>query len=182
MNSVLSKLPMRLHHNAFTTADHEKNRQFYEDILGFPLIAMYIEQTTFDGEAVEVGHALYGLGDGSALAFFQIHGAVPDESWMATPQPIYVHIALLVDEATQAELADRLKLAGKDCVVRDHGYCHSLYVRDPNGLLLEFTVDHPDAATMTEEMTQSAHADMQRWVQGNRAPNNRWRPQPTAAR
>jgi hypothetical protein len=37
MNSVLSKLPMRLHHNAFTTADHEKNRQFYEDILGVDL-------------------------------------------------------------------------------------------------------------------------------------------------
>ena len=26
----------------------------------------------------------------------------------------------------------------------DHGYCKSLYITDPNGLLLEFTVDHPE--------------------------------------
>ncbi len=26
----------------------------------------------------------------------------------------------------------------------EHGYCRSLYVRDPNGLLVELTADHPD--------------------------------------
>jgi catechol-2,3-dioxygenase len=83
---------------------------------------------------------------------------------------------LLVNEATQAELESRLKSASVECGVRDHGYCKSLYVRDPNGLLLEFTVDHPDAPAMAHEMASSAHADLQRWMQGDRAPNNRWRP------
>ena len=31
----------------------------------------------------------------------------------------------------------------------NHGYCQSLYITDPNGLLLEFTVDHPDVDAST---------------------------------
>ena len=68
--NLLRKLPMRLHHHAYTTDDHERNRQFYEDVLGLPLVAMYVEREFLEGEWVELGHAFYGLGDGSALAFF----------------------------------------------------------------------------------------------------------------
>ena len=67
---LLKKLPMRLHHNAYTTEDHELNRQFYEDLLGLPLVAMYVERELIAGEWVVLGHAFYELGDGSALAFF----------------------------------------------------------------------------------------------------------------
>src|SRR6201991_1833096 len=132
---------------------------------------MHIDQTTLDGERVELAHALYELADGSALAFFQIKGPVQPTVWRAVQQPIYVHIALRVEKLALSELERNLQLAGISSAVRDHGYCQSLYVRDPNGLLLEFTYDRPDASTMTEEVTQSAHADMHRWVQGNRAPN-----------
>lgn len=39
----------------------------------------------------------------------------------------------------------RLEAAGYETMTIDHGYCGSLYVTNPNGLNLEFTVDHPRA-------------------------------------
>ena len=44
MTSVLSELPIRLHHNAYVCADQERTRHFYEDIVGLPLVATWIEQ------------------------------------------------------------------------------------------------------------------------------------------
>ena len=38
---LLSKLPSRLHHNAFVVKDHEVNRRFFEDLLGIPLVATW---------------------------------------------------------------------------------------------------------------------------------------------
>ncbi len=29
--------------------------------------------------------------------------------------------------------------------VLEHGYCRSIYAEDPNGMICEFTLDHPDA-------------------------------------
>ena len=37
-------LPLRLHHNAYVCADPERTRHFYEDILGLPLLATWIEE------------------------------------------------------------------------------------------------------------------------------------------
>ena len=34
---LLSKLPSRLHHNAFVVKDHEINRRFFEDLLGIQI-------------------------------------------------------------------------------------------------------------------------------------------------
>jgi glyoxylase I family protein len=36
----LSRLPLRLHHNAFVVKNHEVNRRFFEDLLGIPLVAI----------------------------------------------------------------------------------------------------------------------------------------------
>lgn len=174
MSLNASNLPTRLHHHAYTTDDHEKTRHFYEDVLGIPLTGMHIDQTTLDGERVELAHALYELADGSALVFFQIKGPVQPTVWRAVQQPIYVHIALRVEKLALSELERKLQLAGISSAVRDHGYCQSLYVRDPNGLLLEFTSDRPDAEAFAQKIKLSAHADLQRWVEGDRSPTRHW--------
>jgi catechol-2,3-dioxygenase len=57
----------------------------------------------------------------------------------------------------------------------DHGYCASLYVTDPNGLNLEFTVDHPEADKIAAKRTASAHDDLRKWLAGDRSTNNEWR-------
>ncbi|MGA1439464.1 MAG: VOC family protein, partial [Ilumatobacteraceae bacterium] len=36
-------LAQRLHHTAYVTKDQEATRAFYEDILGFPLLATWSE-------------------------------------------------------------------------------------------------------------------------------------------
>ena len=44
--------------------------------------------------------------------------------------------------------------------VLEHGYCRSLYVRDPNGLLLEFTLDHPRGRRSRQLRAADAHEDL----------------------
>ena len=70
---LLSKLPSRLHHNAFVVKDHEVNRRFFEDLLGIPLVATWCEKN-FSAELqreVEFCHTFFAMADGGALAFFQ---------------------------------------------------------------------------------------------------------------
>jgi glyoxylase I family protein len=46
------------------------------------------------------------------------------------------------------QVKERLAAAGHqepDSFVPEHGYCTSLYVTDPNGMIVELTVDAPNA-------------------------------------
>ncbi|MGH9055208.1 MAG: hypothetical protein ACRDYY_04990 [Acidimicrobiales bacterium] len=61
-------------------------------------------------------------------------------------------------------------------MMMDHGYCRSLYFSDPNGLLLEFTVDHAQADEIDALRRQNAHRDLARWLSGDHTGNNDWRP------
>ncbi|HVA40834.1 MAG TPA: hypothetical protein VNF49_09225, partial [Candidatus Binataceae bacterium] len=85
-------------------------------------------------------------------------------------------LALKVADAVgQQEMQRRLKEAGFETMVIDHGYCVSFYVTDPNGLNLEFTVDHPAADKITAKRAASAHEDLRKWLAGDRSTNNEWR-------
>jgi len=71
---VLKELPLRLHHNAYVCANQERTRHFYEDIVGLPLVATWIEESEFPefpGRKVSFAHTFFGIGDGGALAFFE---------------------------------------------------------------------------------------------------------------
>ncbi|WP_439491143.1 VOC family protein, partial [Blastomonas fulva] len=46
----MSVLVNRLHHTAYTTRDLEATRAFYEDVLGFPLVATYCEMDELFGK------------------------------------------------------------------------------------------------------------------------------------
>ncbi|HWM70884.1 MAG TPA: VOC family protein [Steroidobacteraceae bacterium] len=174
-NPLLKTPPIRMHHHAYTTDDHEATRHFYEDIIGLPLVAMWVEKEHLGGEWVELGHAFYRLGDGSALAFFNFADPKKQEDYRAKRQPLFVHLSLAVEQQTQDELQARLKAAGLEAFTMDHGYCHSLYVRDPNELLVEFTVDPPNVREIEATQRATAHEEMQRWISGGRESNNRWR-------
>ena len=107
-----SKLPTRLHHTAYVTKDQAATRAFYEDILGFPLLATWSEQDELFGAVRTYCHTFFGLGDGSALAFFQF--ADPEDQKLfdpdLAPSP-FRHIALNVTDEVQADLARRLEEA-----------------------------------------------------------------------
>ena len=89
------------------------------------------------------------MGDGGALAFFQFENPEDQEEFgPKMPASPFHHIALAVDAETQAAIEQRIAAAGikpPDTFVLEHGYCRSVYVTDPNGLILEFTLDSPKA-------------------------------------
>ena len=166
----------RLHHHAYVSRDQEATRAFYEEVIGLRLVATWAEVDEAGGQTKEFVHTFFELDDGSALAFFQFADAEDQEAH--TPQSglnPYVHVALSVDEAGQKEIGERLTAVGQEPLVINHGYCTSMYCTDPNGLLLEFTVDHPDVATIDKIRRDRAHDDLARWLAGDHTSNNDWR-------
>lgn len=177
--ATTSALPLRLHHNAYVCADQERTRHFYEDILGLPLVATWIEEAEFPefpGRRLSYSHTFYGIGDGGALAFFAFADPEVAAAYTAKKQPFFVHIALAVTEATQDDIKQRLEGASLPVRQRDHGYCKSIYVQDPDGLLVEFTSDPPDAERIHAEQRAAAHETLRRWQAGDRQVNNTVRP------
>ena len=172
-------LPTRLHHNAYVTRDMEATRHFYEDLIGMPLVATWCEADELFGKERVYCHCFFGLADGSALAFFQF--ANSEDQALFGPKMAsspFHHIALNVDARTQAQVKKRLESAGyrePDMYVLEHGYCRSLYAADPNGMILELTVDNPAAAEGAEARRASAHADLKRWLGGDHSSNNTFR-------
>jgi len=169
----------RLHHNAWVTRDQEATRRFYEDIIGLPLVATWSETDELFGAERVYCHTFFGLADGSALAFFQFADPEDQEQFgPEMPDTPFSHIALKVDRDAQDAVAERLADAGYQApatFVLEHGYCRSLYVRDPNDLLVELTVDHPDAAAISATRAASAHEDLARWLGGDHTSNNTYR-------
>ena len=96
--ATLRKLPSRLHHNAYVTRDQEKTRQFYEDVIGLPLLATWCESDELFGKVRTYVHTFYGIGDGGALAFFQFADPADQaEFGPKMPATPFHHIALAVD-------------------------------------------------------------------------------------
>ncbi|MGA7260593.1 MAG: VOC family protein, partial [Stellaceae bacterium] len=149
--ALLSKLPSRLHHNAYVVKDHEINRRFFEDLLGIPLVAAWCEKN-FSAELqreVEFCHTFFAMADGGALAFFQFADPELYEMTQAEkPAKIgrYDHIAFKAEPETYEELKHRLERAGENYRETNHGYCKSIYVASPDGLIVEFTQDPDDVA------------------------------------
>ena len=185
MAKLLSRAPERLHHHAYVVKDQEKNRVFFEDILGIPLTATWCEKhfNSWVGREVSFCHTFYSLGDGGALAFFAF---ADEEVYRATqaahPAEIknFDHISFKVDEATFEELTGRVKASGLALRVTDHGYCKSMYCESPDGLIMEFTIDSPDVAQIDAIRRADAHAELKRWMAGDHRVNNDLRLRETA--
>jgi catechol 2,3-dioxygenase-like lactoylglutathione lyase family enzyme len=168
-----------LHHHAFRAQDMEKTRQFWEDLLGMPLIGTFVE--TVDPVTEKPSnyiHTFFELADGSCLAFFQFQeGLYHPPSYGHTAQdPFDHHVALEVD-GVEAVLAweARIKEAGVPVMRIDHGYCYSIYFHDPNGMEVEITTRVPKTREIMDDARRTAHATLARWLEGVTEANNRWR-------
>jgi glyoxylase I family protein len=173
------KIPSRLHHTAFVSKNLEATRQFYEDVIGLPLMATWCESDMLFGAERTYCHCFFGLGDGGALAFFQF--ARPEDQELfgpKMPDTPFHHIALKVDEEAQKGIEQRLRAAGYQepkMYVLEHGYCRSVYAVDPDGMIVEFTVDHPEADKINAKRKQDAHTELKRWLAGDHTSNNMFR-------
>jgi catechol 2,3-dioxygenase-like lactoylglutathione lyase family enzyme len=124
-----------LHHNAYRCRDSEETRRFYEGFLGLPLHHAFEIETTATGRETRVLHSFYRMGDGSFLAFFE----APDRPFEFKDQHDFdLHIALTVDDATLERMLARGRAEGVETRgISDHGFCRSIYFRDPNGYVVE---------------------------------------------
>jgi catechol 2,3-dioxygenase-like lactoylglutathione lyase family enzyme len=157
----------------------EATRKFYEDVIGLPLVATWSESDELFGAVRTYCHCFFGIGDGGALAFFQfVNPKDQEEFGPKMPFSPFHHIALHVDAETQKEIEERIKKAGlkePQTFVLEHGYCRSVYVQDPNGLILEFCLDAPGADKINETRRAQAHDDLKRWLKGDHTSNNVYR-------
>lgn len=142
---------MPLHHVAYATKDVEATTRFYEELMGFPLVHTEI---TVNGDSW-LRHIFFDIGpdpDGhhEAIAFFQIHQVGEKEDYTTDVSdgvglPVWVnHCAFRATAEQQEEVRGRMDAAGiKPLMDIDHGWCHSLYYLDPNGIMVELCRDTP---------------------------------------
>ena len=140
--------PVGLHHVAYACKDPEATRHFYEDLCGFPLV--HTEVTRIPDTESFFRHLFFDLGDGSCIAFFDMHGMGEKPDWKSDLSdsvglPIWVnHIAFNADKERQEQARASLSAGGFEPIMDvDHGWCHSLYYVDPNGIMVEFCRDTP---------------------------------------
>ena len=177
---MLKELPPRMHHHAYAVKDQEANRHFFEDILGIPLAATWCERTVRPevGRDVDYRHTFFEIADGGALAVFQFADDDAREKNRAILQEVggSWHMALKVTQTSFDELQSRCQTAPVPVRTIDHGYRRSMYLKTPDGLRLEFTVDAPDMERIAAMRRAGAHSELARWLAGDRHTNNADRP------
>lgn len=162
----------RLHHHAVRTDDMEATRRFYEDLLGMPMVAALRDALDMGGREAPFLHCFFEMGDGSCLAFFEF---LPDALGPADKLPangVDHHVAMSVarlDEISQ--LKAKFDAADHPNCGINHGFCYSLYVRDPNGMLVEFVSDAANELEINEAAAAAAHAELAKWRAHDHAPN-----------
>jgi catechol 2,3-dioxygenase-like lactoylglutathione lyase family enzyme len=122
-----------VHHLTFVGSNREATIDFYEGVLGMPLI---MEQPNLD--VPDETHLYFDAGDGRLITFFVRPTRVNDP----TPNPEGIgnlhHIAYTVSRATYTQVSERLNERGIwNTGNIDRGFMDSIYFRDPNGQLLE---------------------------------------------
>ena len=161
--------PDRLHHNAYVAKDLEQTRAFYEDIIGLPLVTTWREGEGDDAYC----HVFFELADGSALAFFQFaNPTAAEEHLSARPKSNFYHIALNTTADYQATVAAKAQAQGIEPQIMDHGYCTSLYLSDPDGMLVELTVYTAAAQPLIAERRKDPHRELKEWLAGDHTANN----------
>jgi catechol 2,3-dioxygenase-like lactoylglutathione lyase family enzyme len=151
----------KLHHLAFRCRDSEQTRRFYEDFLGMPLVGTLEIRETKTGRETRVLHTFYRMEDGSHLAFFE----APDMAFEFKPQHDFdLHVALEVDAAVLEPMRGRAAAAGIEFRgVSDHGFIHSVYLRDPNGYVVELCARMPGHDEAMDPARNGARAILDRW-------------------
>ena len=135
-----------VHHVAYACRDIEETHHFYVDLMGMPLVHTEVKE-------METGffrHVFYDTGDGTCLAFFDLHGVGEKDGWSSAISkgnglPVWVnHVAFRATSEQQEAVRERMTAAGVDPLMEiDHGWCHSLYYLDPNGIMVEMCRDTP---------------------------------------
>lgn len=132
-----------LHHLAFATRCSDATYDFYHNKLGMPLKRT---ENHRQGKGY-FKHYFFSMGRDQCMAFFELHGVGENQDYRTDVStglgmPLWInHVAFDIENETNYQaMKTRLKehkvtLLGE----ADHGWCKSLYLVDPNMIMLEFT-------------------------------------------
>jgi len=126
-----------INHLAMATGDMDATIRFWRDLLGMRLVAGV-------GQA-GYRHYFFEISENDLIAFFEWEGVAPvpekDHGEPVRGPFVFDHVSFGVESAeTLWELKDKLAAAGVEVSdVIDHGFIHSIYAFDPNGIPVEFS-------------------------------------------
>jgi catechol 2,3-dioxygenase-like lactoylglutathione lyase family enzyme len=148
---------MGFHHVAIATRDPEATHAFYTEAMGFDLVKVEAVPTDGGGWA---RHLFYDTGGQGLIAFWEIHDdpKVRDDFDPSISRglglPMWTnHLAFDAGDLNRIEECKQRWLeTGYDVAEIDHGWCTSIYITDPNGILIEFcATTEPFADTDRED-------------------------------
>jgi len=136
---------MGVSHIALAVKDIEETHRFYTEDMGFDLVKVEI--------VPKVGgfarHAFYSTGssEDQLIAFWDLANVPGMESPRTDIcldlglEPLTNHIAFQATDLDDIERRKRRWLDfGRDVLEIDHGWIHSIYTNDPDGITVEFAV------------------------------------------
>ena len=123
-----------IHHAALICSNVEQTIQFYQGLLGFPLVEL-VENRDYQGST----HFFFDLGNQTLLGFFDFPGLGlnPGVESIGSVQ----HIAISVPRDRWERLRTRLDEAGLTYFGPDQGIVESMYFKDPDGIQIELLSD-----------------------------------------
>lgn len=138
---------MPVHHLAVAVKDVTAAHEFYTRAMGFEL-AKVVKRRTPQGGWTK--HIFYDIGDGTLFAIWDLRGiegvVVAADEWRggmstAAGLPYWInHVAFQVDDLDHLEKKKQQWLDyGKNVVQVDHEFIVSIYTKDPDGTLVEWT-------------------------------------------
>ena len=121
-----------VHHTTIVGSTRQSAIDFWEGVLGMPFI---FEQPNLGNP--DESHLYFDPGDGRLLTVFTNESRVDARRHAPREVGSVDHLAFNVSRATFAMAPQRLRDHGIEFYERDRGFMNSIYLRDPNGLLVE---------------------------------------------
>lgn len=155
-----------IHHMAFRCKDAAETTEFYRDKLGMKLkVALIQSATPGTDDNREFMHLFFEMGDENFIAFFDDPSGFDDFDF----KPMYgldCHMAFGCEtlerlEEWQEKLNEaEVPFAGPI----DHGFVHSIYFWDPNGVALEITCKDPKYQEIVDSEEDISVKQIEEWT------------------
>ena len=123
-----------VHHMALICSDVERTIQFYQELLGFPLVEL-MENRDYKGST----HLFFDIGHDNLLAFFDFPGL----GLQAGVESLggVQHIAISTTAENLELIKSRLDQKGIQYLGPDRGVTTSIYFKDPDGIQIEMIAE-----------------------------------------
>jgi catechol 2,3-dioxygenase-like lactoylglutathione lyase family enzyme len=150
-----------IHHLAITPKNFPESHKFYTEVMGFKLCKIVKRQAMGGAKAGWTKHVFYDTGKGSYFVLWDLHlTGLEDDDWKAPIStglglPWWInHVAFEVETLEELEEKKQIWLAAGNKVSEVvHEFITSIYTKDPDGNMVEFTCN---TRALTQEDREEA--------------------------